>query len=325
MSCEDPVLRVSQMSFGYTDRNNLEDIDFDIRPGEFVAILGQNGSGKTTLMRCINKILAIRSGDISIDEQSVLSLTLSEIARLCTTVPADVSLDFSLTVRDYVSLGRTPYLRSVWWEDEEDERIIDQALWDFGITAYSERRLQELSSGERARVVLAKGVVQTPKVMLVDEPSAHLDIKYKIQVMELLRMLSDKGMAILMANHDINLLTRFCDRILLLHEGRIIADGTPRDVITAENIRKVFGIDVDMVEAHGVPYILPTGSTAWTEQPRSHQYRLDPLPAIVPDVGVERSAAAESLILSDGLHSGLLVPQHRIHIDFGTPMPSKQT
>lgn len=266
MSCEEPVLTVSNMVFGYTAQPNLEDINFDIRPGEFVAILGKNGSGKTTLMRCINKILKISSGDIEIDDNSILEMNMEEIARLCTTVPADVSLDFSLTVRDFVSLGRTPFLKSVWWEDEEDERIIDQALWDFGISNYSNRRLHELSSGERARVVLAKGVVQTPKVMLVDEPSAHLDIKYKVQVMELLKMLSEKGMAILMANHDINLLTRFCDRILLLHEGRIIADGDPKAVITAENIRKVFGIEVDMVEFNGIPYVLPTGSTSWDEE-----------------------------------------------------------
>ncbi|AGI47460.1 ABC-type cobalamin/Fe3+-siderophores transport systems, ATPase component [Thermoplasmatales archaeon BRNA1] len=252
------------MVFGYAKKNNLEDITFDISPGEFVAVMGQNGSGKTTLMRCINKILKIRSGEILVDDNSVKTMTMEEIARLCTTVPADTSLDFSLTVRDFVSLGRSPFLKSVWWEDAEDERIIDQALWDFGITQYAGRRLHELSSGERARVLLAKGVVQTPKLMLVDEPSAHLDIKYKVQVMELLRMLADKGMAILMANHDINLLTRFCDRILLLHEGHIIGDGTPREVINEENIRKVFGIEVDMVEAQGVPYVLPTGSTEWS-------------------------------------------------------------
>ena len=262
MSCDDsPVLRVEDMVFGYTSsRNNLEDITFDIRAGEFVAVLGQNGSGKTTMMRCINKVLKINSGSIFVDDNDVKALTMEEIARLCTTVPADTSLDFSLTVRDFVSLGRTPFLKSIWWEDEEDERIIDQALADFGITEYAGRRLQELSSGERARVLLAKGVVQTPKLILVDEPSAHLDIKYKVQVMELLKMLSQKGMAILMANHDINLLTRFCDRILLLHEGHIIADGHPKDVINAENIRLVFGIEVDMVEANGVPYVLPTGT-----------------------------------------------------------------
>ena len=265
MSCDgDPVLRVEDMVFGYTDHNNLEDITFNIRPGEFVSIMGQNGSGKTTMMRCINKVLKTRSGNIVVDENDIKNLTMEEIARLITTVPADTSLDFSLTVRDFVSLGRTPFLKSIWWEDEEDERIIDQALWDFGISMYAGRRLHELSSGERARVLLAKGVVQTPKLMLVDEPSAHLDIKYKVQVMELLRMLADKGMAILMANHDINLLTRFCDRILLLHKGHIIADGPPKDVITADNIRLVFGIEVEMVEANGVPYVLPTG-TAMTD------------------------------------------------------------
>jgi iron complex transport system ATP-binding protein len=260
MPCDEAVLKLENMTFSYGVKKNLEDISFEIKPGEFVAILGKNGSGKTTLMRCINKILKIDSGTITVDDQNVKSLTLEELARLCTTVPADTSLDFSLTVRDFVALGRTPFLKSVWWEDEEDEKIIDQALWDFGITAYADRRLHELSSGERARVLLAKGVVQTPKIMLVDEPSAHLDIKYKVQVMELLKMLSEKGMAILMANHDINLLTRFCDRIILLHEGHIISDGRPEEVITAENIKKVFGIEVEMVTSNGIPYVLPTGS-----------------------------------------------------------------
>lgn len=261
MQCDEKkVLEVSGLAFGYTQKNNLECIDLYVKPGEFVALMGPNGSGKTTMMRCINKILKIRAGSVKIDEEDILKLSMNEIARICTTVPADTPIDFSLTVREFVSLGRTPFITSIWWEKEEDNRIIDQAMWDLGITRYADRRLHELSSGERARVLLAKGVVQTPKVILVDEPSAHLDIKYKVQVMEILKELSRKGLSILIASHDINLLTRFCDRIVLLSKGRIIDSGLPKDVVTKESIKEVFDIEVEIVTLNDTVYVLPTGT-----------------------------------------------------------------
>lgn len=265
MPCDDTnMLEVTGLSFGYTEKNNLECIDLFVKPGEFVALMGPNGSGKTTMMRCINKILKIRSGDVRIDDTDVLRLSMAEIARICTTVPADAPLDFSLTVREFVSLGRTPFITSVWWEKEEDNRIVDQAMWDLGIAKYADRKLHELSSGERARVLLAKSVVQTPKVILVDEPGAHLDIKYKVQVMEILKELSKKGLSILIASHDINLLTRFCDRIALLSKGRIVATGTASEVVTKESIKEVFGIEVEIVNLDGTVYVLPTGSVMET-------------------------------------------------------------
>lgn len=254
------MLEVSELSFGYGERNNLECIDLHVNPGEFVALMGPNGSGKTTMMRCINKILKIRSGNVKVDDVDILRLPMAEIAKICTTVPADAPLDFSLTVREFVSLGRTPFITSGWWEKKEDNDIIDRAMWDLGITRYADRRLHELSSGERARVLLAKGVVQTPKVILVDEPSAHLDIKYKVQVMEILKDLSKKGLSILIASHDINLLTRFCDRIVLLSKGRIVASGTAEEVVTKESIKEVFDIEVEIVTMNDTVYVLPTGS-----------------------------------------------------------------
>lgn len=267
MPCEDngqerPMLDVKDLAFSYTDEETLKCIDMCIKPGEFVALMGPNGSGKTTLMRCINKIMKVKRGSVDIDGNDVLSMNMEDIAKIVTTVPADTPLDFALSVRDFVSLGRAPFINSLWWESEEDEAIVDKAMYDLGITKYADRRLHELSSGERARVLLAKGVVQTPKLMLVDEPSAHLDIKYKIQVMEILKDLSRRtGLTILLASHDINLLTRFCDRIMLLSKGRIIDYGLPKDVITKESIREVFDIEVELVESNGILYILPTGST----------------------------------------------------------------
>ncbi|MBR4685620.1 MAG: ABC transporter ATP-binding protein, partial [Candidatus Methanomethylophilaceae archaeon] len=123
MPCDDekPMLDVKDLAFSYTDEETLKCIEMLIRPGEFVALMGPNGSGKTTLMRCINKIMKISNGSVNIDGDDILSMTMEDIAKICTTVPADTPLDFALTVRDFVSLGRTPFINSLWWESDEDE------------------------------------------------------------------------------------------------------------------------------------------------------------------------------------------------------------
>lgn len=260
MQCD--LLSVRDLGFSYADEETLKGIGLDVGRGEFVALMGPNGSGKTTTMRCMNQILK-GTGTVTIDGTDMSALQMSEIARICTTVPADTSTDFVLSVRDFVSLGRSPFVTNLWWEGDEDTEIIDRAMRSLDLERYADRRLSELSSGERARVLLAKGMAQTPKVMLVDEPSAHLDIKYKVQIMEILSALSRTGLGIVIASHDVNLITRFCDRILLLSEGRIVAYGRPADVVTVESVREVFGIDVEIVRSGGVPYILPTGSTGF--------------------------------------------------------------
>ncbi|NLL95006.1 MAG: ABC transporter ATP-binding protein [Thermoplasmatales archaeon] len=252
------VLRVHNLVFGYTEKNTLEGVDIDAKKGEFVALVGPNGSGKTTMMRCINKILRQREGTVEITGKDTKGLTLDEISRLCTTVPATTPLGFSLSTKEFVTLGRSPYAKTWMWESDEDVEIVEKAMWDFGILHFSERRLDELSSGERARALLAKGVVQQPKLMMVDEPSAHLDIKYKIQVMQMLKSLAENGITVLMASHDINLVTAYCDKVLLLHGGRIVDYGTPAEVVTEESMKKVFDIDVRIIRESGVPYILPS-------------------------------------------------------------------
>lgn len=251
------ILNVSGLTFGYSSVDTLKGVSIEVGQGEFVALLGPNGSGKTTLMRCINRILTCREGTIDLDGRDVGKMSRDEMSRLCTTVPADIPTDFSLTTREFVTLGRSPYVTSWWWESERDTEMVKKAMWDFGILHYSSRKLHELSSGERARALLAKGVVQEPKLMMVDEPSAHLDIKYKIQVMEMLRGLSKKGITVIMASHDINLVTRYCDKIMLLSQGVITDYGRPNDVITEESAKKVFDIDVRVIQDGGVNYVLP--------------------------------------------------------------------
>lgn len=257
----DDVLEVSGLKFGYSSRIVLESIDFTIRRGDFVALLGPNGSGKTTLMRCINRVVPLNAGTIRIDGLDLSELSRDAVSRLCTTVPADIPTNFSLSTREFVALGRTPYNTGRWWETDEDLDIVDRAMREFDIDRYANKRLHELSSGERARALLAKGVVQRPKLMMVDEPSAHLDIKYRIQVMEMLRGLSRLGITVLMASHDLNLVTRYCDKAMLLSQGHIVEYGDPNSVIKEDSLHRVFDIDVKVLHEDGFTYIIPRPPT----------------------------------------------------------------
>ncbi len=250
-------LTIENLTFGYTAKDNLKGLNLVANKGEFIGLLGPNGSGKTTLMRCINRVVGIRGGAINLDGEDLLLKTRKEMARICTTVPADIPTDLSLSTTEFVTLGRAPYVSGMFWETEEDQRIVDKAMYDFGIAHYAERRLHELSSGERARALLAKGVVQEPKLMMVDEPSAHLDIKYKVQVMEMLRGLAHSGLTVIMASHDLNLVTRYCDKVMLLHDGKIIDYGRCQDVITERSIEEVFGVRIKIIWDSGIPYIIP--------------------------------------------------------------------
>jgi len=251
------LLNVCGLVFGYTSEDLLKEIDINANGNEFIALMGPNGSGKTTLMRCINKILLIRGGSVIIDGNDIKKLKRDDMSRICTTVPADIPSDFSLSTKDFVMLGRSPFISNWWWESDEDLAIVEKAMWDFGILHYSDRKIHELSSGERARALLAKGVVQRPKLMMVDEPSAHLDIKYKVQVMAMLKGLSRSGLTVIMASHDINLVTRYCDKIMLLSNGKIVKFGTPNEVITQESIREVYGINIKVIHDEGIPYVIP--------------------------------------------------------------------
>lgn len=258
MPCEEVTVKVDKISFGYTaGKKTLKDIRIEAGKGEFIGLMGPNGSGKTTLMRCINRLLSIQDGLVLLCNQDVRSLSMMDIAKLCTTIPASVPDDFSLLVRDFVTLGRTPYITNWWWEGDEDEQIVNEALEAFNITDFGHRRLNELSSGEKARVLLAKGVVQRPKIMLVDEPSAHLDLKYQLQVMESLRALSRKGITVITASHDINLLTKYCDKIIILSKGEIVDYGAPNDVVNEKVIKNVYGVEVSLITKDGIVFVLP--------------------------------------------------------------------
>jgi iron complex transport system ATP-binding protein len=254
------TVRINGISFGYNGKNTLNDINLECAKGEFVGLIGPNGSGKTTLLRCINGVLKPKVGTIFVDGKNIDKMKIKEIARVCANVPTDAAEDLTLTVHEFVFLGRYPYVSGMWWESKDDEEIVDRAISTFKLEGLVKRKLNELSSGEQARVLLAKAVVQRPQVMLVDEPSAHLDLRYKLEVMEELRSLARSGITVITASHDLNLMSKFCDRVLMISQGKIVSFGLPADVMTEENIRDVYGVEVRIFREDDEIYAIPKRS-----------------------------------------------------------------
>jgi len=263
MSCEDELtVRVDNVSFSYGTKRNpcgrtLKDITISARKGQLIGIVGPNGCGKTTFMRCINKVLKPQEGAIYIDGKDLDRLRMMEVAKLCANIPADVPDDFHLSVEEFVSLGRYPYVTGIWWEGEKDVRLVREAMEAYHVTHLKDRKLAELSSGEKARVLLAKGAVQQPKILLADEPSAHLDLKFKLQVMQALKDLSRQGVTVITASHDINLIAKYADMVIIISDGGIISYGTPDEVIPEEIIRAVYGVEVMLFKEKGEIFVIP--------------------------------------------------------------------
>lgn len=227
------------------------------KPGEFIGLIGPNGSGKSTLLRLINGILKPKMGTIMMEGKDLDKMKVEEIAKVCANVPTQFTEDFNMSVQELVFLGRYPFAKGLWWDNKEDEGLVVDAMKKFGVYDLRDRRFSELSSGEAQRVLLAKAVVQCPRVMLVDEPSAHLDLKYKLEVMEHLRDLLSGNVTIIIASHDLNLLAKYCDKVMILSQGKIVAFGRPEEVITAEMVENVYGVEVMILKEGDDIYAIP--------------------------------------------------------------------
>jgi len=208
-------------------------------------------------MRCINKVLKPQEGAIYIDGKDLDRLKMMEVAKICANIPADVPDDFHLSVEEFVALGRYPFVTGIWWEGAKDEELVRDAMKAYHVTHLKDRKLGELSSGEKARVLLAKGAVQQPKILLADEPSAHLDLKFKLQVMQALKDLSRQGVTVITASHDINLIAKYADLVIIISEGGIVSYGPPAEVINEDIIRAVYGVEVSIIRDNGELYVIP--------------------------------------------------------------------
>ena len=255
------AISVSGITLHYGSFKALDGVEFEGGRGQLIGLIGPNGCGKSTLLRCINGALRPRKGAIMIDGEDVSVKRLAELARICSNVPTEFPTDFNLTVMEMVMMGRYPYVTGLWWEGKEDEEKVKDALSKFGVEHLKDRKTSELSSGERQRTLIAKAYVQEPKVMLVDEPTSHLDMRYKLEVMEYLRGLAEKDMTIIVASHDINLMAKYCDMMIIVKEGRIVSIGRPEEVITAQLIRDVYKVNAIVgLDEDGDVYAIPKSS-----------------------------------------------------------------
>ncbi len=244
-------IRVENVSFNYDSIKALENITFEIDKN-ILGIIGPNGSGKTTLLKCISSILKPVTGTILLDNNELSTLNRKEIAKIIGVVPQTANITFPLTVIDIVLMGRNPHKKRLEFETEKDIRIAENSLKATGIHHLANRLITELSGGELQKVIVARALAQEPKILLLDEPTAHLDIHYQLEILEFIRNLNaEKKLTVISVFHDLNLAARFCDKLILLNDGKIYSIGNTDEVLIAENIRNVYKVNVK-IEKHPV-------------------------------------------------------------------------
>ena len=244
----DAALELRGVGLDYGPREVLRDVSLALAPTEMAALIGPNGAGKSSLLRCITGLVRPRDGQVLIDGEPVAHIDRATLARTLAVVPGQTVVAFPMRVEELVALGRIPHEHPLRGPRDEDRRVIDEALARVGISDLRGRDVRELSLGERQLVVLAMAVAQQARILLLDEPTVHLDLRHQVAVMELLRDLAQRdGVAVLAVMHDVGLARHFFDRLVLLDSGRVIADGAPDDVLSESNVRAVYGVDPRLV------------------------------------------------------------------------------
>ncbi|CAM5705075.1 ABC transporter ATP-binding protein [Kitasatospora aureofaciens] len=226
-------------------RDVLSDVGLIAAEGEIAGLVGPNGSGKSTLLRTVYRHLRPHAGRVLLADRDVRSMAPAQAARHIAALPQERGSDFEFTVREVVAMGRTPFKRAFAGDDERDHATVAEALERVGLQAYAERRFAELSGGERQRVLLARAFAQQPDVLVLDEPTNHLDVQHQVELLALLR---EQRRTTLISLHDLNAAASLCDRLHVLHDGALVASGTPLEVLTPDLLAMVFGVRAAVVE-----------------------------------------------------------------------------
>jgi iron complex transport system ATP-binding protein len=254
------LLQSENVGFHYHGPWVLRHVSFNVEKGSFVGILGPNGSGKSTLLKIMDGILTPQEGKASMDGRNIRTMSRRDIARRVAVVPQDHAGIFAFTAGEIVLMGRSPHLNPWSFEGKIDHETVNRVMAQTDTLGFANRSLDHLSGGERQRVLIARALAQEPCIMLLDEPTAFLDIRHQVEIMNLLKSLNKKeGLTVLAVTHDINLASLYCDRIILLDKGEIHADGPPAEVMTVNNIETVYGLPVvsGYHELTGRPVIMP--------------------------------------------------------------------
>lgn len=237
-------LSLEGVTFALDGRTLVRELSLRAAPGQVTGLVGPNGSGKSTALRCVYRALRPTGGTVFVDRRDLTSLTLRESARAVAAMTQDSSVDLDFTVEEVVALGRAPHLSGNQALGERERGLVTATMARLDIGHLAHRGILTLSGGERQRVLVARALVQEPEILVLDEPTNHLDIRHQIELLSLLR---GSGPTVLVVLHDLNLAAAACDRLAVLSQGRLVASGTPGEVLTAELLREVFGVRADVV------------------------------------------------------------------------------
>ncbi len=256
------TLTLSHLSVRYHQRLALHNINLQVRAGEVLALVGPNGAGKSTLIRAVSGVAPASGGVIQLDQMDVLKMHPTERAKRIAVVPQAVHLPEAFTVAEIVIMGRTPHLPLWGGESQRDCAVAWDAMRRTEVEALADRRVDEISGGERQRAVIARALAQEPRVLLLDEATAHLDLKHQVSILELVRSLAhEHDLAVLATLHDVNQAALYADRVALLSGGELRALGSPAEVLTAPHLSAAYGVSVAVIPhpVYGTPLVLPDG------------------------------------------------------------------
>ena len=253
-----PAIAFHDLSVSLGEREVLRGVELTVAPGRVLGLAGRNGAGKTTLFRVASRVLAPDRGEVRLGGDAVASLSRRALARRLAVVPQDVAVAFPFLAGEVVLMGRAPHQSGLGFESAEDVAIARETMAELGIEALADRAMPELSGGERQLVLVARALAQQPEVLLLDEPTSHLDLRHRTAVLGRVRRFAEAGGCALVVSHDLTLAARTCDEIALLDRGRLLSCGPPAEVITAESLRRVFDVEADVLHApDGAPLVVP--------------------------------------------------------------------
>ncbi|MCH1981390.1 ABC transporter ATP-binding protein [Ruminococcus sp. OA3] len=254
---ETPAMEVKNLSFSYGKNRVLQEVSFGIEEGKITTIMGANGCGKTTLFSLMTKNLVPRKGKILLWGRGIQGLGLKDFAKKVSIVHQYNTSSEDITVERLVAYGRTPHMKMMHGRTEEDDRLVEWAMEVTNIAKYRDREVGKLSGGQRQRVWIAMALAQNTKILFLDEPTTYLDIRYQVEILELIKKLNREfGITIIMVLHDINQAIYFSDHVIGLKDGEVAVEGIPDDVITTESIRTLYGIDLGVATVEGQKFVL---------------------------------------------------------------------
>ncbi|MFA6357212.1 MAG: ABC transporter ATP-binding protein [Candidatus Omnitrophota bacterium] len=235
------LLKINNLYGGYYQEDVIKGLSLEVNQGDFLVIIGPNGSGKTTLLRLVTRVLAIKKGKVFYKDKNIVQMNLKEFCRKTAFVSQDIGTDFSFTVKELVLMGRIPHLKRLQFETKRDIEIVQEKLRATDLLDLADKCIDELSAGERQRVLVARALAQEPELLFLDEPTSHLDIGHQIQILDLLKKLNRvNNLTIVMILHDLNLASAYANRIALLDKGFVFKEGHPKEVLTYKNIEAVY-------------------------------------------------------------------------------------